>query len=388
MQSKIYLHCGFHKTGTTALQAALRKHENSLKKAGFLFPYAGSLNLPNSPHPKASEAGHHNIAWEITRDRRYSRRHGGLKKLYEEIQGFKGDIILSSEDFESVFGEPDKFRGIQRLAQETGRKLVIIAYFRNQISYIESLFFQILNHGVSQEYQKLAESVVRSGYISVNDWQFNFDYEKIYKNWKSVPYTEIKIRSYHFLVGGSVIGDFSDLLGIGSILEDDIKSQVNKRESVARALAKFYQNRVEREVSLVEAARIRYLCRDIPSCLFSGPSLQYAFAERFNEANMRLCENAGLPPLSLAIPETNSMQSKLNLEQVFSFEVQHAIQFGAGIAYDAEVALNQIPLPLFGIENIPPLPLNFKKKLKFLLGHVQERLDAYRLHLLDSVESA
>jgi hypothetical protein len=88
--TKFYIHCGLHKTGTTALQAFLRQNTEKLRDAGVLYPYAGC--------PDSCPAGHHNIAWQLSRDRRYNRGYGGMDALAKEIGDFGGDILLSSED--------------------------------------------------------------------------------------------------------------------------------------------------------------------------------------------------------------------------------------------------------------------------------------------------
>ncbi|NBW61199.1 MAG: hypothetical protein EBR31_05685, partial [Methylophilaceae bacterium] len=89
---KIFIHSGLHKTGTTALQAMLFKNRKNLSVQDFYYPSSG---IPRNFY------GHHNIAWQISRDRRFRSEFGDLRALLKEIGGIgKSKIVLSSEDFE------------------------------------------------------------------------------------------------------------------------------------------------------------------------------------------------------------------------------------------------------------------------------------------------
>jgi hypothetical protein len=98
---RLFIHCGLHKTGTKALQIFLRNNTKRLRDAGILYPYAGCLDSVAS--------GHHNIAWQIARDRRFDKALGDIGALAKEIGNFSGDILLSSEDFEGALGRPEAF---------------------------------------------------------------------------------------------------------------------------------------------------------------------------------------------------------------------------------------------------------------------------------------
>ena len=66
---RLILHIGTHKTWTTALQILLAKNDRVLAKNNILFPVSGRLS---------EHSGHHNIAWELNDEPRFSGDRGGL----------------------------------------------------------------------------------------------------------------------------------------------------------------------------------------------------------------------------------------------------------------------------------------------------------------------
>jgi len=107
--SRLYVHCGLHKTGSTALQSALRASEGALRQAGFLYPYAGSLDQPGRINPEAYAHAHRNIGFEIDQHWLFRPRYGALSDLENEIKAFSGHVIISVEGLESVLAELENF---------------------------------------------------------------------------------------------------------------------------------------------------------------------------------------------------------------------------------------------------------------------------------------
>ena len=55
MRRRCLLHIGRHKTGSSAIQAALYRRREDLKQRGYLYPLSGLAN----------ELNHQNIAWAV-----------------------------------------------------------------------------------------------------------------------------------------------------------------------------------------------------------------------------------------------------------------------------------------------------------------------------------
>src|SRR5580692_1458836 len=103
------LHCGLHKTGTTALQNALRDHAAALPMAGYFVPRSGRID--------AMGGGHHALAWRLTGDHRLG---GGdeLPALERELATGSGNPILSSEDFETALAQPALFAPLLKVLRQ------------------------------------------------------------------------------------------------------------------------------------------------------------------------------------------------------------------------------------------------------------------------------
>src|SRR5215831_15350027 len=92
-----HVHIGTHKTGTTSLQLAMSENAPALLRHGYLYAATG--------RPAEVPTGHHNLAWEITADRRFRPAYGTLEDLIREVRHHSGDVILSSEGFESTVAQ-------------------------------------------------------------------------------------------------------------------------------------------------------------------------------------------------------------------------------------------------------------------------------------------
>ena len=342
--ARLYIHCGMHKTGTTALQDAFASNEKKLKEAGVLVPRAGRMNGPKGSHVFASYSGHHNIAWELTRDRRFHPQRGSIAALATEIEAFSGSVFLSSEDFESLLATPRGFLPLQRVAQATGRRLVLIIYLRNQLSYWESLFPEMLKAGFGDEYDRLARSVIRAGHLAAEEWDFQFDYERLVLGIQQMSGIELIARNYHALGPASVVADVASLLGVEHVLDATAADGfINTREAPEHSLRRFYQNRTGAPPTLVQRLRIEQLCRNLPP-LATAPALAREFADRFRDGNVSVCRSMGIPQTGLDMSTADPPSPMLDLGLFFSIETISAVRLGAvdhhdlGSVDDAAVA--------------------------------------------------
>lgn len=328
-QAKLYVHCGFHKTGSTALQAALRASEAPLREAGFLYPYAGSLDRPGEASSNPHTHGHHSIGFELDRHWLFHPRFGTISDLAKEIGSFDGSVIISAEALESALPEPAKFAPFQALARQTGRRLTIVAYLRNQLSYCESLYVELLKHDAKTEYSRHAAEIVETGALRYRESLHQFDYERTLREWRQSPDIDVIVRNYHALVGGSIVADFAQVIGAERFLSAPAgQEKVNTRDGSYDSLGYFYYNRVGRDPTLVERLRIKHLAKNAPR-LNSSAALQQKIIERFQASNLRLCETWGLPAIGLDMKDAAKTPSPVTLEQFFSFETQCAINSGA-----------------------------------------------------------
>ena len=86
---RIFLHIGLHKTGSTTIQAFLKKNQSILLEHGYFFPQTGLRN--------EYYGGHHNLAWLLMNLEKADSNMGTWEELHDEIEKTNFDcIILSS----------------------------------------------------------------------------------------------------------------------------------------------------------------------------------------------------------------------------------------------------------------------------------------------------
>jgi hypothetical protein len=316
---RLLIHCGLHKTGTTALQTFLRKNTERLRTAGILYPYAGCFDSVAS--------GHHNIAWQIARDRRFDKKWGDIGALAKEIGNFSGDILLSSEDFECSFGRPDAFAPLVQYAVSTQRELFLIIYVRNQMSYLESLYCEMLRHGFGEEYKAMAEQAIDKKMCSMKEWVFHFNYQQLARAVASIPNVRLLFRNFHALKANSVVADFMSIVRVDrAVVGGPVRS--NERDAPALSLSLFCQNRLGRPLNSAEVEIVEHLCRDKSLQLVTGGVLRHAMVRTFRRANERFCRKYKVPSGGLLFDNlrNSGMGQSVRLERFFSFETQCAIK--------------------------------------------------------------
>ena len=148
-QRRVLLHVGLHKTGTTALQRFLSSAAAEFRAKGFLYPKSG--------RPEETPDAQHNIAWQLGGDRRFRASAGSLDDLAVEISSFPGDAIISSEDFESILGTPGRFLPMLKHPLLKNHSFTIVFWVRDQVSYLESLFFEMLRHRMALDALRFCE---------------------------------------------------------------------------------------------------------------------------------------------------------------------------------------------------------------------------------------
>ena len=144
----LYLHIGYHKTGTTFLQTTLYKNRQELLTQGFLYPKSG-VGLGYG-HPLLSTLFK---LHETTRVRCIDEQHESKKywiKLIKEIKSSTAhSIILSSENFR----RNQDFKFMKDCLDNFDLKIII--YLRRQDHYIQSMY----NEGVKNLTRRLSSTI-------------------------------------------------------------------------------------------------------------------------------------------------------------------------------------------------------------------------------------
>ena len=324
-QRRVLLHAGLHKTGTTALQRFLCAAAGELRARGVLYPAAGrSRDWPE---------GHHNIAWQLAGDRRCNGLVGGLDEVAAEVAAFPGDAVLSSEGLESLLGEPARLAPLLGHPLLRGHAFTLVLWAREQASYFESLFFELLRHRLAADAAGLCAAVLERGRLRHEDWVFHFDYAALRAGLLGLP-ARLEVRPYAGPAGGSAVPDFLAFAGLAPDAGPLGAERANPRPDLAEALSLFCQGRLG-GAGADWAAR-----REAVAEVFEGrrahlsPRLRGALAARFADGNRRLARACGFPAEALAIPPAPPAGS-VPIEALFS---QGALDTIAGLAGNDEGA--------------------------------------------------
>lgn len=138
MSKKVYLHIGYHKTGTTFLQKTLYENRENLLKQGFLYPKAG-VGIGYG-HALLSSVMKLSTTKTTTRTRQERKDHHPekyWKRIRKEIQASTAQsVIISSE----LFHMRNDLTFIKKHLNEFD--IQIIVYLRRQDHYLLSLYNQ------------------------------------------------------------------------------------------------------------------------------------------------------------------------------------------------------------------------------------------------------
>jgi hypothetical protein len=326
MPNRIFLHCGLHKTGSTALQQACSEYFAQLREQRVLYPQSGRLS--DAP-------GHHNIAWELANDRRFCQRQGDLNALFSEIREFDGRVLLSSEDFESCLSRPKKLRPIVELAAELKRELFLVIYVRDQPSYLASLYFELLKHGFDKEYRYCRDQVVSAGVLEFKEWIFQFEYLAIAESLAAYSNVKLIFRNYGALRGNSVIDDLFAVAGIPAPMAElagDIRA--NERCSLGRAIELWCTNRWGRKLIRSEQKVVAIFLGTDFSRANSSSLVRQEMTDKFSSSNKSLSDAFDLGDIELPIDSecSKTVGPVIDMDKVFSAETIATISRASTLA--------------------------------------------------------
>lgn len=189
----LYLHIGIGKTGTTSLQHFLADNRDSLKKAGFLYPLAGTVNN-----------AHHELCC-LDNKVDWHRLEKTYIDLLSEISKTKEAVIISSEYFS--YANPHIIKFLKHIFE--GFSLRVIFYARPQLGLIESSYLQW--HKVRNE--KLYGEPIFTFYEKC---LLAFDFNVVIRPWeKEFGQKSIQTSLYHQdSIGLDICNHFLSLIGI------------------------------------------------------------------------------------------------------------------------------------------------------------------------------
>ena len=144
MVKKIYIHPGFHKTGTTSLQQIFAQNRIALRENGIIYPYSRG-------------SGHHRAAWALHGRVWGWKTKGGevppiseWKKIVSQVKKSRESALISSEFFaELTIEEIKKFR-----EAFPATDFEVIFTWRPMQKLLPSSYQQYLKYGIKATYEE------------------------------------------------------------------------------------------------------------------------------------------------------------------------------------------------------------------------------------------
>jgi len=239
----LFVHIGTHKTGTTSIQNFLRNHATSLNECGVFVPKSGTLD---------ENSGHHNIAWEMRKDRRYDPHLGGVDELIAELKTCaQNTAVISSEDFEYLVQYPGELKAFDERLERTGFSTKYLVYFRERGSYARSLYCELEVSRLVNNFDEFKRSIQKLGFVRVDgDLYYEFRYDLFVKNWENILGPKVLACSFDEAVEGmGLLPCFLSTIGASEQLIDEsriapvINTMFDKFQHVAHQLAAIENSR-------------------------------------------------------------------------------------------------------------------------------------------------
>lgn len=176
MATKIcVIHVGTHKTGTTSFQAHLAQNSEHFLSQGLYYPITGR----NYPVTRLFY-GHHNLAWELTGDRRYRRRAGSISTLADELRRVHAEsVVLSSELFQCLYRNRDALLRVRTTLRGVGYLSRIVMSVRRPSEYVQSLYWELTLRGLRESPESFVDRVLSDGTFVFRELDFCFDYNRL-----------------------------------------------------------------------------------------------------------------------------------------------------------------------------------------------------------------
>ena len=176
MPKKVFIHVGFHKTGTTAIQESLFVNSKALKVLGTTYAKTGKRNA-------------HKAAWALSGKTWGWKDRGGRKtpisewqKLLRKIKSRKTQVIVSSEFFSELSDEH-----LSKLALDLkGMDVHIIFTIRPFSKMLSSSYQQYLKYGLKASYEEWLRdifAVPNKSKLSPTFWK-RHNHAKVIDRWQ------------------------------------------------------------------------------------------------------------------------------------------------------------------------------------------------------------
>jgi len=195
---KLYIHHGYNKTGTSALQDFCRQNRDALKKKGILYPTYGTRD----------RSAHHRLVCHFCRippkhfieDRNMT---DVIDEVMDELESSGADTMLVSTELMVFCADyyPEKVAAFLERFDQTR----LISYLRRQDDYAHSYYNSAIRNGLcATGFDEFIDGINLDYFDNLSQWEALFGEGNIIVR----PYRKDRF------VGGTLHTDFLDVLGL------------------------------------------------------------------------------------------------------------------------------------------------------------------------------
>ncbi|WP_286828362.1 MULTISPECIES: hypothetical protein [Kordiimonas] len=198
----VYLHIGIFKTGSSALQVFFARNAAKLKDQGLIYPQSASVS--NARRGLITSGNGSSLALALKQGAPAENRGEQLAWFGETLVSAKSHgILLSSEIFCDL--PVDAFQTLKSICHEHGMQLQVIAFVREQASYMESLYIQQVKR---RHITSLPEPYIRDRYPKARHLKYHAFLSSLSD---TVGAENLKVRDYG---AEDVIAAMCEIMGL------------------------------------------------------------------------------------------------------------------------------------------------------------------------------
>lgn len=268
---RIIVHIGFPKTGTTSLQAGLRRARKQLVESGFCYP--ATLGDANQYHLEAyafdfsKGLGTHTVVGVHSQEDLERYRLQRAQKFFNEISALPDEvetIIVSNEGLAGLT-DPAEFERFFELLNKVGEVEKVVAYIRRQDKNAVSNYTTYLKTGGTRK------NILQKYRPGTSAYIFYGDKLKLWANHIGIKKIAVRYFDKSELIDGDIFADFRTVTGLPKAVEFEVKERTNP--SITPAACEFLRAFNERFPRFVDGKNnpARATVRETLEANYAGP---------------------------------------------------------------------------------------------------------------------
>lgn len=214
--TRLYLHIGAHKTGSTSIQHSFYRSADALKRHGLsYFPYAENhSNAMVWLFSERRDRFHVTVKQRLSAAEVQSRQEEVAQNLKAFLSAPSGNKVISGEEI-SLLTEPEVVRLREFLRQSGIKDIKVIMYVRNYYDYLNSTIPELIKGGNTLEW---VERSLKEGKPAALP-RYQFRIEKFIQTFGR-QHVDVRLFDNALFEGGDLIADFCHAVGAPSLKDD------------------------------------------------------------------------------------------------------------------------------------------------------------------------